>query len=510
MILSKTNLSRIDGEKIDLPHQGIFTLPEKVLQFGTGVFIRSFADYFIDKANKKGDFNGRVVVVKSTNTGSSAEFDTQDGLYTVCSKGIELGSLKEEYSVNAAISRVLIAGSQWDQILQCAHNPEMNLVISNTTEVGIQLVKEKIGTGAPASFPAKLLAFLLERHRVFNGSEAHGMVILPTELIPDNGVKLKEIVLELAQYNEIDKDIIDWIDRHNSFCNSLVDRIVPGKPGKAELNEIQSKIGYSDDLLSVSELFSLWAIEGDEKIKKSLSFSISNPGVVIAENIGLYRELKLRLLNGTHTFNCGLAFLAGFQYTRDAFAHSEYKVYASKLMHEEIAAAIPYEIDPKVKADYANQVAERFLNPYIDHQWISITAQFSFKMKMRNVPLLLQYYKLFNKVPLRMAAGFAGYILFMKSVKEDNGRYWGVWKGEEYMINDDNASKFNAWWKNDDYEFVVSAVLSDEELWGQSLKHLEGFENTVCKYLKEMTEQGVMPVLQSIDADELVIDVSQS
>ncbi len=504
MILSKHNLPSINGERIDLPQQDIFSLPEKVLQFGTGVFIRSFADYFIDKANKKGVFNGRVVVIKSTSNGDSREFDTQDSLYTVCSKGLENGKIKEEISINASISRVLVAGSQWNDILRCAHNPEMKIIISNTTEVGIQLVKEKIGTEAPSSFPGKLLAFLLERYHAFDGSAAHGMVVVPAELIPDNGTKLKQIILELARFNEVEEKVMVWLEEHNRFCNSLVDRIVPGKPAQPELQKIQDALGYTDGLLSVSELFSLWAIEGDEAIKAILSFAQINNGVVIENNIDTYRELKLRLLNGTHTFNCGLAFLAGFNFTRDAMLDKQYGAFAANMMQEEIAAAIPLDIDKEVKSNYAHQVIERFCNPYIDHQWISITAQFTSKMKMRNLPLLKRYVELHGKSPERMTAGFAAYLLFMKPVRVENGRYFGKVNEMEYPINDDAAAWFHDCWQQHDVPGVVNAVLANVELWGMDLRELNGFADAVLKNLHQMMASGVMQVVNAIENKEMV------
>ena len=232
MLLSKSNLKNIQSAEIIVPDEAIFNLPEKVLQFGTGVLLRGLPDYFIDKANRQGVFNGRIVVVKSTSTGSASEFDNQDSLYTLCVKGIENGQKVEENIISSAISRVLSANEHWDEILKCAQNPEMKIVISNTTEVGIQLVKESIDANPPESFPAKLLAFLFERYQAFNGSEESGMVIVPTELIVGNGDKLKAILLDLARFNQLNEAFINWLENNNSFCNSLVDRIVPGKPDK--------------------------------------------------------------------------------------------------------------------------------------------------------------------------------------------------------------------------------------------------------------------------------------
>ena len=199
MQLSKEIIKKITPQAgLIIPDEKLFSLPEKVLQFGTGVLLRGLPDYFIDKANRKGIFNGRVVVVKSTSQGSADAFDKQDGLYTLCVKGIENGEMTEEAIINSSISRVLSAKEQWAEILACAHNPEMKIIISNTTEVGIVLTDDDIKLSPPNSFPGKLLAFLYERYKAFYGREDSGMVIVPTELIIDNGTKLRSIVLELA------------------------------------------------------------------------------------------------------------------------------------------------------------------------------------------------------------------------------------------------------------------------------------------------------------------------
>jgi tagaturonate reductase len=187
-------------------------------------------------------------------------------------RGVENGKTVEENIINASISRVLGAKTEWKRILECAHNPEMKIIISNTTEVGIQLVQDDINSEPPVSFPGKLLAFLYERFKAFNGSKGSGMVIVPTELITDNGSKLESIVLELAHRNSLDYKFLEWLENNNVFCNSLVDRIVPGKPNAEAVKKIEDSLGYKDDLLTMSEVFRLWAIEADEKVKEVLSF----------------------------------------------------------------------------------------------------------------------------------------------------------------------------------------------------------------------------------------------
>ena len=505
MQLSKKIIRQIaKSPGLDIPDEKIFELPERVLQFGTGVLLRALPDHFIDKANKQSIFNGRVVIVKSTDSDSSA-FDQQDSLYTVCIRGVENGKIVEENIINASVSRVLGAKTDWPLILKCAYNPEMKIIISNTTEVGIQLMPDNINNEPPVSFPGKLLAFLFERFKAFNGSKESGMMIVPTELITDNGTKLESIVLELAHQNNLDFKFIEWLENHNTFCNSLVDRIVPGKPNAADSEKIEAGLGYEDELLTMSEVFCLWAIEGDEKVKEALCFSTSDEGMIITPDITLFKELKLRLLNGTHSFNCGLAFLSGFNITRDAMNDLVYGRFTKALMHTEIAPAIPFDIDKKVKEDFANRVFERFCNPFIDHQWQSITVQYTSKMKMRNVPLLQRHYELYDTVPVHMATGFAGFLLYMKVVKTQNGKYFGERRGEFYEIKDDSAEYFQQVWENNTPDKVAGIVMQNEELWGADLTKLPGLLQTVQEQLNEFGSEGVLETISRIQTKKVVV-----
>lgn len=493
MILSRSNLSQIQAENLIKPSDTLFDLPEKVLQFGTGVLLRGLPDYFIDKANRAGIFNGRVVVVKSTDTGSTSGFEDQNGLFTLAVKGIENNAKVEETIINSSISRVISASSNWAAILECAHSVDMKIIISNTTEVGIQLAEEdKVSDAPPKSFPGKLLAFLYERYKAFNGSAESGMVIVPTELIIDNGKKLKDIVIKLAGLNNLDTGFITWLNQNNEFCNSLVDRIVPGKPDAKTVEQVEAALGYHDDLLTVSEVYRLWAIQGGEQVKSVLSFAQADPGVVIAEDIEIFRELKLRMLNGTHTLSCGLAFLAGFPTVKSAMDNDVMADYVSGLMRNEIAPAIPYTVSEEEATDFANKVLDRFRNPHIEHLWINITVQFSAKLKMRVVPVLLNHYQNFRSVPERIAAGFAAYIQFMKAVKNESGKHYGESNGQSYPINDDQAAYVSEIWEHSTIETVVKNVLSDTNLWGADLTALAGFEAAVQEKFIMINNQGAL------------------
>jgi tagaturonate reductase len=504
MKLTRFTLKNITNTSVVIPPDPVFELPEKVLQFGTGVLLRGLPDYFIDKANRQGVFNGRIVVVKSTNQGDSSAFEKQDGLYTHCIRGIENGEKKEENIINSSISRVLSAHDQWEQILECAHNSHMQIIISNTTEVGIQLIHDDIRKHPPVSFPGKLLAFLYERFRAFGGSAHSGMVIVPTELVPENGKKLESIVLELAHLNSLEEEFIEWIELHNQFCNSLVDRIVPGRPDAEQQAMFENELGYSDKLLTVSEVYCLWAIEGNEHVKNILSFGSVDQGVVVEPDIEKHRELKLRLLNGTHTLSSGVAMLAGCETVKDAMDDELVGKFISQLMLQEIAPAIPYALPIQVSRDFGLRVLDRFRNPHIRHQWSSITLNYSSKLKMRCLPVLTKHYQQTETPPEYIALGFAAYILFMKPVKELDGKYYGELYGESYQIQDEMAGEFFKKWKELSDVALVKNVLKDTELWGYDLTTLPGFFQATLEKFTRIKEHGVKDAIESVSAKKVI------
>jgi tagaturonate reductase len=507
MYLSKKSLKKISTSGVAIPGEGIFSLPEKVLQFGTGVLLRGLPDYFIDKANRQGIFNGRIVVVKSTTFGSTDEFDKQDQLYTLCLRGLDSGKKVEEFIINSSISRVLSAKDQWSTILECAHNSELKIIISNTTEVGIALTKDDVYASPPHSFPGKLLAFLFERYKAFGGAEGTGMVIIPTELIVDNGAKLRSAVLELARMNDLQEDFVGWLKSANHFCSSLVDRIVPGKLRHDDQVVTEQRLGYKDALMIMAENFGLWAIEtNNKKVKELLSFSRADEGVVIEPDIEVFRELKLRLLNGTHSFSCGLGLLAGFETVKEAMADAHFLVFVKGLAQSEIAVAMSDKTIPYADAcDFAGKIIDRFRNPFIDHPWINIAVQYSEKMRQRNIPLLLKYYQKFSQVPEYMALGFAAFLLFMKCHKNANQNFVGAAGGIQYLVQDNHAQYFADKWANGEPSETVGQILRDEQFWGTDLSLLNGFADAVKRNVLLLMQQGARPMIQQMQFTKTIV-----
>lgn len=411
----------------DLAGKKIVDYPEKVLQFGTGVLLRALPDFYIDVANKQECFCGRVVMVKSTLSEPDPALEKQDCFYTHQIKGIRDGQLIEEVHLNVSISRCLYAEKHWNEILAIAVSPELEIIISNTTEVGIVYQAEEVINGIPNSFPGKLLAVLYQRYLFYQGDPQKGLIVLPTELIDNNADTLLSILKQLTEFNQLSNEFKHWLHNSNSFCNTLVDRIVPGKINAAFQEKVEKELGYKDDLIIMSEPYALWAIEDkNDFLATKLGFLNDSLGCKLVDDLYVYKELKLRLLNATHSFNCAYAIRLGFTYVREAMQNEEFRTYVTRLM-EEIMLVL--KTDSMMSSDLINTfsaaVFDRICNPYIDHKWESISLYYSTKVRVRCIPLM------------------------RKAIALQNGRF-------EYMLK--GLEEYNVYAKGDLNEFLEKEV----------------------------------------------------
>jgi tagaturonate reductase len=471
MKLTRSMLQEIDGvDKLILPTEEQLSYPEKVLQFGTGVLLRGLPDQYISEANRAGKFRGRVVVVKSTQQGTTDDFADQDGLYTLCVKGIDNGHLVNQAYVNASISRVLSATEDWAAILEFAKADDLSVVTSNTTEVGIVYTEENIFDGVPTSFPGKLLAILHARFVHFNGDVSKGLVIVPAELIEANGTKLADILNRLAMHNQLGAAFSHWLNQANPICNTLVDRIVPGKLSAADQAATEAELGFSDALMIMAEPFGLWAIEStDQRVIDALGFCDEEKGCKVVPSIQKFKELKLRMLNASHTFSCGVSMLAGMEFVKDSMNNEAIQSFISQLALEEIAAAITGDkISPAEANAFGKAVLDRFSNPFLEHKWVSISAQFTLKMKIRCLPLIIATQEKTGLLPLKMLIGFSAYLVQMN------------------LVNSDGLAT------------SLSNVLSDTETWGQDLTAIPGFLDKVLEMTASIQTNGILKTIHQL------------
>ncbi len=469
--------------------------PESILQFGTGRFLRGFADFFVDRAQRAGCYQGSIVVVQSTGRGRAEALRQQGGSYTLWTRD----SSGESHTVLSAISRALSAQEDWDEVLDFARSKDLEMVFSNTTEVGLRLDKDDdIGASPPRSFPGKLTAVLYERARHFAFDPARGLVILPCELVKENGGLLRTFVQAMARQANLGPAFQEWLAESTVFCNTLVDRIVPGSPPEAEYQATEQQLGYRDALLITAEDYRLWAIEGDAALKERIGFAAADPGIVVANNIAPYRLRKIRLLNGGHTLTVPLGLLAGNRRVLDNMTHVDTAPFVEALLREEIGPTL--EVDPATVGPYIDEVLLRWRNPHLVHRLIDITLQSTTKMRHRVVPTIKAYYERYGTVPRRIALGFAAYLLFMQGQRKDRGVIHTVWQNNRYPVRDNEAPHFRAMWAQQiELNELVTTVCSDVRLWGLDLSAFEGWTAAVTAFLELLAKDGAIATIGHIE-----------
>jgi tagaturonate reductase len=474
-----TNLPRLSRElRSDLPSNGY---PERVLQFGTGGFLRGFIGHFIDVANKRANFNGRIVAVGSTGSGRDRVYNDQDGLYTLWVRGMREGEVASELQLVSSFSRALSAQHEWSEVLAIARTRELELICSNTTEAGIALGdSDRFDDAPPASFPAKLTRVLWERAQHFDFASNAGVVVLPCELIENNGDRLRELILTTARRWNLDARFEKWVDMHVPFCNTLVDRIVPGEAPREAREKAWEELGYQDDLLTVCEPYRLFAIEAADDVAGRLRFMEADSAIVVTDDIAPYRLRKVRLLNGAHTILVPLALLSGCTTVADAVGDARVGAFLRHVLFNELVPSV----DAEGTSFFAHHVLERFANPFIRHELFDITLQQTMKMRVRIVPTITEYAAQFGTTPPSVAFGFAAWLLFMRT--------------EPSQRPDAHAEHVRTYWR--EYtaaQPLARAVARDAGLWGTDLTSVPGFAEAVAESLEAMMRDGVKEALDA-------------
>ncbi len=471
--------------------------PEKVLQFGEGGFLRGFVDWMIHRMNGRGIFNGSVVVVQPIAQGTVSLLNEQQGLYTLLRRGIRDGKEEEDIEVVSSISRGLDPYSDFGAFLACARNPDLRFIVSNTTEAGIAYRDgESFRDEPPASFPGKVARFLFERYSWCGGDPKKGFVFLPCELIDRNGDNLRRIVLRLAEEWGLEEGFRAWVEKANVFCNTLVDGIMTGFP-KEEIAELQAKAGYEDRLFDTGELFRLWVIEAPAIVQDEFPLHRAEMEVVWTDDMGPYRTRKVRILNGPHTMTVLGAYLAGKETVRDCLEDETIKAYLRKGIFEEI---IPVLTLPRKELEkFAEEVLERFANPFIKHYLLSIALNSVAKYKARVLPTIQEYEAKFGGAPDALSWSMAALIAFYRGTEIRDGALIGHRGGEEYPIKDDAdvLEIFRGLWKgSSDPKKLAREVLSCRRFWDADLTSLPGFEEKVAFHLAGILERGPLASME--------------
>ena len=461
--------------------------PVKILQFGEGNFLRAFVDWILQDLNDKGVINANVAVVQPMPMGRVAELEKQDGLYTLCLDGIDDGKEVQNRQIIDVISDFINPFEQYDKFLKYAEDPNLEIVISNTTEAGIVLDPNDTDlTKCPNSFPGKLLALLRTRFLKFNGDMSKGLAIIPCELIDHNGDELKRVLIELAKINKMPEAFMMWLKTANHFTSTLVDRIVPGYP-KDKAAEIQEAMGFNDNNIVKGEIFHLWVLQKEPFIQSKLPADKSGLNVIFADDITPYKQRKVKILNGSHTAMVPVAYLSGIDTVRESVTDPDVGKFVQGLVNDEIKPTIDL---PKDQMDaFANSVIERFMNPFIRHELMSIALNSTTKFKTRLLPTYNDYRAKFGKSPKHILFSFASLCVFYKGKRGD----------EDIKLADDQ--KYLDFWKElwtkSDFTDIAKTALCQKDIWDQDLSADDDNVEVVAGYIKNIVENGERAALQA-------------
>lgn len=459
--------------------------PIKVLQFGEGNFLRAFVDWIIWNLDKSGVMNADVAVVQPTPRGRVKDLAAQDGLYTVCLEGIEGGEKVQSRDVIDVLRDFIDPYTEYGKYLGYAGSDDLEVIVSNTTEAGIALdTTDTDFSVCPKSFPGKLLAFLKARFDHFGGDLSKGLAIVPCELIDHNGEELKRVLNELAKINGMSAEFIDWLNTANHFTDTLVDRIVPGYP-KDKAEQICEEQGYTDTSIVKGEVFHLWVLRKEPFVQERLPADKAGLNVIYADDITPYKQRKVKILNGSHTAMMPVAYLSGIDTVREAVTDEYVGRFVRELANEEIKPTIDLPED-ELNA-FASAVMERFMNPFIRHELISISLNSVSKFKARLLPTYNDYRAKFGRSPKHILFAFASLAVFYRGKRGD----------EDIPVKDD-AAYLDFWkevWKLTDIRETAKKAMSAAELWGQDLD-VDDDLSLVAGYIKNITENGEMAALK--------------
>ncbi|WP_026933060.1 tagaturonate reductase [Christiangramia echinicola] len=475
-------MENIKAKRLNRDNAGITEkLPIKIVQYGEGNFLRAFVDYLVNKLNNEADFNAGVAVIQPLPGGMIIVLNEQDGIYNLFMKGIKQGKEIQENELITCIQKGYDPYKDYDEYLELAKEEELEFLISNTTEAGIAYNEnDKFQEYPHQSFPAKVTALLYKRFQHFNAAPDKGLTIIPCELINHNADNLKKIILRYAESWNLDKEFVNWIHEHNSFHNTLVDRIVPGYP-KEDIDSYQSQLELEDTLIVSAEVFLLWVIEGGAALKAKIPFDKIDENVLIVEDLQPYRTRKVRILNGAHTTMVPFSILFGNETVKETVDHEFTGDFIKKAVFEEINPTL--SLSSKELNSFAEEVFDRFRNPFIKHQLSSIALNSISKFKVRVLPSLLGFVKKFNRLPLRLTFAFACLIRF----------YDGKWKGQSLPVKDDEKSvtAMREIWELHSYNEIAGRVLGKTDFWDLDLNEIPELKEKIAYALEVIDNKGI-------------------
>ncbi len=462
-------------------------LPVKILQFGEGNFLRAFVDWMIHKANEAGVMNHGIVAVQPIAQGLAEMLKKQDCMYHVYLEGIKEKQPVKEVTLVKSIVDALNTYEEYESYKNIFLSPELEMIISNTTEAGIRYEEgDDLNACPPKSYPAKLTSLLYQRFQKFNGAADKGLLIICCELIEDNGCTLREYVLKHAEYNQLGADFIQWIKQNCPFYDTLVDRIVPGFP-RETIDEIKAEIGYDDNLVVKGEFFHVWAIGGDPIIKEKLPLDKAGLNVLFMDDIKPFRAKKVRVLNGSHTAMVPVALQMGCETVKDAFNIPLVEKFINQMVANEVLPAI--NEDPVELEKFSGKILERFYNPFIKHYLKDISLNSLSKWETRDFPTVQDNTLKLNKQAKLATFSFAALLVLYSGKSEVQFTPNDTPEFVEFIQKSFDPNNVEGW---------VNGIVSNKQIWTADLLSAPGFVDSVTQNVTLILDKGMKSSLEEI------------
>lgn len=468
--------------------------PVKVVQFGEGNFLRGFVDYMIDIANEKELFDGSVVLIKPIEFGNLDSFHTQDCQYTVSLRGRVNGEPKVSNRIITSVSDAVDAYNEYDKYMSLAEIDTLRFVVSNTTEAGIVFDdSDCFDYAPPKTFPGKLTKFLYHRYETFRGDPEKGLIMLPVELIDDNGIMLKKCVMQFIDLWKLPKEFKSWVENACVFTSTLVDRIITGYP-KATEEEEWNTLGYEDRIMVTGEPFALWVIESAKDISNELPLPQAGLPVIFTDNQKPYKQRKVRILNGAHTSFVLASYLCGNEIVKESMDDDDIRNFMNQTLFDEVIPTLT--LPEEELKEFAAAVIDRFNNPYVKHALLAISLNSVSKWRARCMPSLLGYVEKYGKLPTHLTFSLAALMAFYQGTEIRDGALIGHRGEQEYRIMDDaKVLEFFKETCQKSTEEFVTAFLGREDFFGQNMNEIKGLTASVIAYLDDIKTSGMREAL---------------
>ena len=475
-------LKALNKQNVEKP-----VLPIKILQFGEGNFLRAFVDWQIDKANEAGIMNHGVAIVQPIDKGMAGMLEAQDCLYHVYLEGVKEKKPVKDIRLVKCVQCAINPYEEYEAYEKIFLSPELEATVSNTTEAGIRYEEgDDLWALPPKSYPAKMTALLYKRFKHFEGDPTKGLCIICCELIENNGSTLREYVLRHAEYNKLGEDFIEWVEKYCHFCDTLVDRIVPGFP-RENIAEIKEELGFDDNLVVKAEFYHLWAIGGPgyEEVQRRLPLDKAGLHVIFMPTIKQFRDKKVRILNGSHTGMVPIGLQIGCETVMDAFNNADLEAFVNTMVAEEVIPMI--EEDQEELKAFAAGILERFYNPYIRHMLKTISLNSLSKWETRNFPTVLDNWKKAGKVAEKELFTFAALLT--------------LYSGKVDFTPDDTAEHvefIQKVWNSEVVDATVKAIVENKNIWTVDFTEVAPFVEKVAGYVKVILAEGMAAALKKM------------